>query len=46
MALTSLATVQKFFEMDSATFRKEWTQLTDQDRADIRMAFNDGTMTY
>jgi hypothetical protein len=42
----TLATIRDFFEVKTAQFMKEWQELSDQDKADIRQGFEDGSMTY
>lgn len=38
--------VMKFFGMSTTEFRKEWAQLTDQDREQIKAGVADGSLTY
>lgn len=42
----SLADVRKYFDMDPAEFRKEWLELSAEDKAAIRQGLGDGSMTY
>lgn len=46
MAKVTLLAIQKFFEMSSADFRKEWQELTENDRKQIRFGFDSGDMDY
>lgn len=39
--------IRKFFGYENiAQFRKEWAQLTDKDKAEIKSGLESGTMTY
>lgn len=43
----TLNDVRKFFEYESAAdFRKEWMQLSESDRTEIKAGLTDGTLTY
>lgn len=46
----SLADIHKFFKGDGdyklAQFRKEWADLTDGDKAQIKAGLEDGSLTY
>jgi hypothetical protein len=41
-----LTQVKEFFEFKASDFMREWKELSDKDRADIKGAFENGTMTY
>lgn len=38
--------VMKFFEMTPASFRAEWSKLTDADKAQLKAGVENGTLTY
>lgn len=39
--------VMKYFEYENAaTFRKEWTQLSELDKEQLKNGLDNGTMTY
>ena len=46
MADASMVDVMKFFGIQIATFRKEWEQLTDTDKAQLKKGIGDGSLTY
>lgn len=45
MAVT-LKDIMQFFEMDSATFMKEWRGLSAQDKEQIKTGIENGSLTY
>lgn len=45
MAVT-LKDIMQFFEMDSATFMKEWRGLSAQDKEQIKSGIENGSLTY
>ena len=38
--------VMKFFGIPIAQFRKEWAELTDKDKEQIKQGIEDGTLSY
>lgn len=38
--------VMEFFGMKIGEFRKEWAELTDQDKEHLKTGVADGTLTY
>ena len=43
----SLNDIRKFFGIDNvALFRKEWSELSDVDKAQIKDGLTDGSLTY
>lgn len=47
MAAATLNDVRKFFEYESAAdFRKEWMQLSEESRNQIKAGLTDGSLTY
>jgi hypothetical protein len=38
--------VMKFFEIKAAQFRLEWAALTAEDKAQLRVGIQNGTLTY
>ncbi len=41
-----LTEIMKFFGMTASTFQRQWSKLTDTDKAQIRQGIGNGTMTY
>lgn len=41
-----MAAIAKFFEIKLAQFRAEWSELSDQDKADLKAGMTDGTLNY
>jgi hypothetical protein len=41
-----LTEIMKFFGLTAAKFQREWSKLTDTDKAQIRQGIGNGTMTY
>jgi hypothetical protein len=46
MAAANIKDVMNFFEIPIATFSKEWKELSDKDKADLREGIGDGTLSY
>lgn len=46
MATSVLAKIREFFEMEMAEFKREWTALTPEDKAQLKQGMEDGTLTY
>lgn len=47
MAAATLTQIRIYFGYEKAgDFRKDWTALTEDDKAQIKGAFENGTMTY
>lgn len=46
MADASIKEVMAYFGIPIATFSKEWKELSDSDKADLRRGIGDGTLTY
>jgi hypothetical protein len=42
----SLQTIREYFGMTGVQFRKEWTQLTAEDKDHIRTGLTNGTENY
>lgn len=38
--------VMRYFGMQTATFKREWGNLTDRDKADLKQGIGDGSLTY
>lgn len=41
-----MAAVMKFFEMRPADFRREWAELTPQDKEQLKAGVANGSLTY
>ena len=46
MADAGVKELKEFFGMDAATFMREWKELSDEDKADLKKGVGDGTFTY
>ena len=46
MADAGVKELKEFFEMDAATFMREWKNLTDEDKAQLKAGVGNGTFTY
>lgn len=47
MAEATLIQVKSYFEIESAAeFSKEWKQLTDKDKEQLKQGIGDGSLTY
>lgn len=44
--MATMGEVMKWFGMRPAEFRKEWAELTDQDKTDLKTGIGNGTLTY
>jgi hypothetical protein len=42
----TLNEIREFFEMNLSEFRAEWMPLGDDDKDDIKMGMENGSMTY
>lgn len=42
----TLKGIMEFFGMTSPQMTREWKQLSDQDKADIKAGLSNGTLTY
>lgn len=42
----TIATIRDFFGLKTGEFMKQWQELSDQDKKDIRKGFEDGSMNY
>jgi hypothetical protein len=38
--------LKEYFEMSAADFMKQWKELTDQDKNDLRQGVENGTWSY
>jgi len=41
-----MAAIAKFFAIPLAKFRAEWSELSEQDKADLKAGMTDGSLTY
>lgn len=46
MAEATLKDIREFFGMTMPEFRKEWTELTTEDKSQIRSGLTDGSLNY
>jgi hypothetical protein len=44
--VATVVDVMRFFGMQTATFKKQWGELTDKDKADLKQGIGDGSLTY
>ncbi len=45
--MATMVDVMRFFGYENAAqFRKDWAQLSDQDKADLKAGIADGSLTY
>lgn len=46
MAPATMVEVMRYFDMTPATFKKEWSELSDQDKMDLKNGVGNGSLTY
>lgn len=44
--MASMVDVMKFFGMKPPEFRKDWAELSRQDKEDLKSGIENGTLTY
>lgn len=44
--MASMVDVMKFFRMKPQEFRKDWAELSPQDKEDLKSGIENGTLTY
>lgn len=46
MPTANLAAIMQFFELKPGEFRKEWYELSEEDKEQLKRGIGDGSLTY